>query len=179
MTKPNFYITTPIYYVNDSPHLGHAYTTIATDVMARYKRLDGKNVKFLTGTDEHGQKIDKAATCANVSPQELCDIVSQRFRNLVKSEDSTNLLNATNDDFIRTTEERHKKAAQAIWEKLKDNGYIYLDKYAGWYSVRDKKAISLNYLHLKISYLIFIKTTQTLYILTRDLMKLKALSKVD
>ncbi len=139
MNKPNFYITTPIYYVNDSPHLGHAYTTIACDVMARFKRLDGKNVKFLTGTDEHGQKIDKAAQNANVGAQELCDIVSQRFRNLVKSGDeSSNLLNATNDDFIRTTEDRHKKAAQALWKKLEAKGYIYLDKYSGWYSVRDE-----------------------------------------
>lgn len=138
MTNKNFYITTPIYYVNDSPHLGHAYTTIACDVMARFKRLDGYNVKFLTGTDEHGQKIDKAATEANITPLELCDIVSQRFRNLVNSEGSSNVLNATNDDFIRTTEERHKKATQAIWKKLEANGYIYLDKYSGWYSVRDE-----------------------------------------
>lgn len=140
MKPKNFYITTPIYYVNDSPHLGHAYTTTACDVMARFKRLDGYDVKFLTGTDEHGQKIDTAAKNAKISAQEFTDIVSQRFRNLVNcpDSDSTNLLNATNDDFIRTTEERHKIAAKALWKKLEANGYIYLDKYSGWYSVRDE-----------------------------------------
>lgn len=136
--EKNFYITTPIYYVNDSPHLGHAYTTIACDVMARFKRLDGKDVKFLTGTDEHGQKIAKAAELAGISAQEFTDLVSQRFKNLVKADEGDNLLNATNDDFIRTTEERHKKAAQALWQKIADNGYIYEDKYSGWYSVRDE-----------------------------------------
>ena len=135
MTK-NFYITTPIYYVNDSPHIGHAYTTIACDVMARFKRLDGYDVKFLTGTDEHGQKVDKAANAAGKDPQEFCDEVSQRFRNLVNS--GENLLGVTNDDFIRTTEERHKTAAQELWKRIEQNGHIYLDKYSGWYSVRDE-----------------------------------------
>ena len=132
----SYYITTPIYYVNDSPHLGHAYTTIACDVMARFKRLDGYDVKFLTGTDEHGQKVDKAATAAGIDPQKFTDEVSTRFRNLVNSGD--NILNITNDDFIRTTEARHKVAAQALWKKIETNGEIYLDKYAGWYSVRDE-----------------------------------------
>lgn len=132
----NFYITTPIYYVNDSPHIGHAYTTIACDAMARFKRLDGFNVKFLTGTDEHGQKVDKAAKIAGISPQEFTDNVSTRFRNLVNSGD--NLLNISNDDFIRTTEERHKIAAKALMQKLIDNDHIYLGKYSGWYSVRDE-----------------------------------------
>src|SRR3954462_8260087 len=113
MPDKNFYITTPIYYVNDSPHIGHAYTTIACDVMARFKRLDGYDVKFLTGTDEHGQKVDKAAKAANVDPQLFTDEVSMRFRNLVNS--GENLLNISNDDFIRTTEPRHKKAAQVLW----------------------------------------------------------------
>ncbi|MDA0782035.1 MAG: methionine--tRNA ligase [Rickettsiales bacterium] len=139
-TKKSFYITTPIYYVNDSPHIGHAYTTIACDVMARFKRLDGYDVKFLTGTDEHGQKVDKAAKNAGIDPQSFTDEVSKRFRTLVKcpDEENENLLNVTNNDFIRTTEERHKKAAQALWNRIKDNGYIYSDSYAGWYSVRDE-----------------------------------------
>ena len=137
MTK-NFYITTPIYYVNDSPHLGHAYTTIAADVMARFKRLSGDDVFFLTGTDEHGQKIDKAAKEAGIDPQKFTDLVSQRFQALVKTKDSENLLNVTNDDFIRTTEERHKKACVELWNKMKEAGHVYLDKYAGWYSVRDE-----------------------------------------
>ncbi|PIR38675.1 MAG: methionine--tRNA ligase [Alphaproteobacteria bacterium CG11_big_fil_rev_8_21_14_0_20_39_49] len=136
----SFYITTPIYYVNDSPHIGHAYTTIACDVMARFKRLDGYDVKFLTGTDEHGQKVDKAAKNAGIDPQSFTDEVSKRFRTLVKcpDEENENLLNVTNNDFIRTTEERHKKAAQSLWNRIKDNGYIYADSYAGWYSVRDE-----------------------------------------
>lgn len=136
MPDKNFYITTPIYYVNDSPHIGHAYTTIACDVMARFKRLDGYDVKFLTGTDEHGQKVDKAAKAANIDPQSFTDEVSMRFRNLVNS--GENLLNISNDDFIRTTESRHKKAAQVLWQRMLDNGHIYLDTYEGWYSVRDE-----------------------------------------
>ncbi|MCC7260363.1 MAG: methionine--tRNA ligase [Alphaproteobacteria bacterium] len=131
MTK-SFYITTPIYYVNDSPHIGHAYTTLACDVMARFKRLDGYDVKFLTGTDEHGQKVDKAAQAAGVTPQAFTDKVSQRFRDL------TGVMNFSNDDFIRTTEPRHIKATQALWERIKANGHIYLGSYAGWYSVRDE-----------------------------------------
>jgi methionyl-tRNA synthetase len=146
----NFYITTPIYYVNDSPHLGHAYTTIATDVMARFKRLQGDNVKFLTGTDEHGQKVDKAAKDKNIAAQEFTDEVSQRFQNLVNmkfktpskfptlGDENQNLLNISNDDFIRTTEARHKLACAALWQKLEANGAIYKSKYAGWYSVRDE-----------------------------------------
>lgn len=134
--KKTFYVTTPIYYVNDSPHLGHAYTTIACDVLARFKRLDGYQVMFLTGTDEHGQKVDKAAKGAGVDPQQFTDTVSLRFRNLVAT--GENLLNISNDDFIRTTEIRHKKAAQAFWTRLQEKGHIYLDTYAGWYSVRDE-----------------------------------------
>lgn len=128
----NYYITTPIYYVNDKPHLGHAYTTIACDVLARFKRLDGYNVKFLTGTDEHGLKVHQAASNAGIDPQSFTDRVSQNFRDLVAT------LNFSNDDFIRTTEDRHKKAAQALWTTLQENGDIYLDKYSGWYAVRDE-----------------------------------------
>ncbi|MDP6515757.1 MAG: methionine--tRNA ligase, partial [Alphaproteobacteria bacterium] len=127
-----FYITTPIYYVNDVPHLGHAYTTIACDALARFMRLDGKRVMFLTGTDEHGQKVEKSAQAAGEEPQAFTDRVSRRFRDL------TVKLGATNDDFIRTTEPRHTRASQAIWKALVAAGDIYLGSYAGWYSVRDE-----------------------------------------
>ncbi len=128
----NFYITTPIYYVNDRPHLGHAYTSVACDVLARFNRLSGKKVKFLTGTDEHGQKVEKSAEKAGVAPQEFVDGVSQHFRDLAS------LMNISNNDFIRTTEPRHIKSAQAIWQKMLERGHIYLGSYAGWYSVRDE-----------------------------------------
>lgn len=130
--QKTFYITTPIYYVNDKPHLGHAYTTIACDVMARHKRLDGYDVYFLSGTDEHGQKVQQAAEAKGVDPQAFTDEVSQNFRDLLPK------LNITNNDFIRTTEERHKKACQALWNRLVESGDIYLSKYAGWYAVRDE-----------------------------------------
>lgn len=130
--KTPYYITTPIYYVNDVPHIGHAYTTLACDVLARFMRLDGRDVKFLTGTDEHGQKVEKSAQAAGVDPQAFTDKVSQNFRNLSEA------LNFSNDDFIRTTEERHKTACQALWKKLLENGEIYLGSYSGWYAVRDE-----------------------------------------
>ena len=128
----SFYITTPIYYVNDRPHIGHAYTTIACDVMARYKRLDGFDVKFLTGTDEHGQKIVRVAQDKGVTPQALADQNSQVFRDLAVK------LQASNDDFIRTTEPRHLAGCQELWRRIAANGHIRLDKYAGWYAVRDE-----------------------------------------
>ena len=128
----NFYVTTPIYYVNDVPHIGSVYTTLAADVIARFKRLDGYNVKFMTGTDEHGQKVEKAALKAGMDPQSFTDKVSLRFREVF------DLMNISYDDFIRTTESRHKKAATALWIKLLENEQIYLDKYSGWYSVRDE-----------------------------------------
>jgi methionyl-tRNA synthetase len=127
-----YYLTTPIYYVNDSPHIGHAYTTVATDALARFQRLDGREVMFLTGTDEHGQKVDKAARTAGVDPQSFCDRVSQNFRDMAL------LMNASNDAFIRTTEPRHAEASQALWQELERRGEIYLGKFAGWYSVRDE-----------------------------------------
>ena len=130
--KPPFYITTPIYYVNDKPHIGHAYTTLAVDVMARFKRLDGFDVMFLTGTDEHGQKVDASAAAKGIDPQTFTDQVSQNFRDLAVH------MNYSNDDFIRTTEERHKKACQALWNTLVEKGEIYLGSYDGWYSVRDE-----------------------------------------
>jgi methionyl-tRNA synthetase len=127
-----FYVTTPIYYVNDSPHIGHAYSTLACDAMARFARLDGRRVRFLTGTDEHGQKVEKAAQGAGMDPQAFTDRVSHRFHDLAR------LMRFTNDDFIRTTEERHKKAVQTLWRELARRDQIYLGTYAGWYSVRDE-----------------------------------------
>ncbi len=127
-----FFITTPIYYVNDLPHLGHAYTTVACDALARFMRLDGRHVKFLTGTDEHGQKVAQSAAAAGVSPQEFADRNSARFREV------TRLLNISHDEFIRTTEPRHTRAVQALWQELERRGEIYLGRFAGWYAVRDE-----------------------------------------
>lgn len=129
---PSYYLTTPIYYVNDKPHIGHAYTTLACDVLARFKRLDGFEVKFLTGTDEHGQKVEKSAADRGMDPQLFTDEVSQNFKDL------TEQLNFTNDDFIRTTESRHKDTCQKIWRQMVEAGDIYLDSYKGWYAVRDE-----------------------------------------
>ena len=129
---PRYYVTTPIYYVNDVPHIGHAYTTLACDVLARFHRLDGREVLFLTGTDEHGQKVEKAAAAAGLDPQSFCDRVSHRFRELLEAMDFSA------DDFIRTTEPRHVAAAQELWRRMEANGYIYESVYAGWYSVRDE-----------------------------------------
>jgi methionyl-tRNA synthetase len=131
MSEP-YFITTPIYYVNDKPHIGHAYTTLACDVLARFQRLKGRRVLFLTGTDEHGQKVEQSAAKAGMTPQDFTDAVSGNFRDLAAS------LNISNDQFIRTTEPRHIHAAQALWETLLANGQIYLGSYAGWYSVRDE-----------------------------------------
>lgn len=130
--KPTYYITTPIYYVNDQPHIGHAYTTLACDVLARWKRLDGFEVMFLTGTDEHGQKVEKAAADAGVAPQVFTDRVSQHFR------DMNVAMGISNDDFIRTTEARHAASCQELWRRLEANGEIYLGGYEGWYAVRDE-----------------------------------------
>ena len=128
----NYYITTPIYYPSAKPHMGHAYTSIIADFFARFKRIDGFNVHFLTGTDEHGLKIQRAAENKNIEPLELCEQISQTFRDLSKT------LNLSNTDFIRTTEERHKKTVQYLWSELEKNDDIYLSKYSGWYSVSDE-----------------------------------------
>ncbi len=134
----SYYITTPIYYVNDVPHIGHAYTTLACDVLARFKRLDGYEVFYLTGTDEHGQKVEKAAVSAGMTPKDFTDKVSANFRALAAT------MGYSNDDFIRTTEPRHIRASQAIWQAMaarktpKGNDNIYLGKYDGWYAVRDE-----------------------------------------
>ena len=128
----NFYITTPIYYPSGKPHMGHAYSSIVADIFARFKRLEGYNVLFLTGTDEHGQKIQKEAEKNKKDPKIFCDEISKTFRSL------TNTLKLTNDDFIRTTESRHFKSVNEIWSRLINSGDIYLDKYSGWYSVSDE-----------------------------------------
>ena len=128
----NFYITTPIYYVNDVPHIGHAYTSIACDIISRYNKLLGNNVYFLTGTDEHGQKVEKAAKKVNLDTKDFVDQMSVKFKDLIS------FLNCCNNDFIRTTEKRHIKSAQAFWQKLLDNNQIYLSNYEGWYSIRDE-----------------------------------------
>jgi methionyl-tRNA synthetase len=127
-----FYLTTPIFYVNGSPHIGHAYTAIAADVIARFHRLDGTDTHFLTGTDEHGQKVEKAAAAAGQDPQSFTDTISAEFRTMLKT------LNISNDDFIRTTDPRHKAGAIALWEKLAASDDIYLGHYEGWYAVRDE-----------------------------------------
>jgi methionyl-tRNA synthetase len=129
--KP-YYITTAIAYPNGAPHIGHAYEAIATDAIARFMRLDGRDVYFLTGTDEHGIKMLQTAAKENLKPRELVERNVPRFQAMVQK------FNCSNDDFIRTTEERHYRSSEAIWERMQAGGDIYLDKYSGWYSVRDE-----------------------------------------
>ena len=132
MKQDSFYITTPIYYPSGKPHMGHAYSSIFADVFARYKRNDNFKVFFLTGTDEHGLKIQKAAEKEVLDPLVFCDKLSKTFIDLTKK------LNLSNDDFIRTTEKRHHEAVNNLWNRLVDSGDIYLSKYKGWYSVSDE-----------------------------------------
>jgi methionyl-tRNA synthetase len=127
-----YYVTTPIYYVNGAPHIGHAYTSIAADVMARWKRLDGFDVFFLTGTDEHGQKVEKAARDAGMDPQSFTDKVSADFRDMALK------MGVSFDQWIRTTEERHKVSCVELWKRIEASGNIYLGHYEGWYAVRDE-----------------------------------------
>ena len=134
----NYYITTPIYYPSAKPHMGHAYSSIIADFFARFKRIDGFNVHFLTGTDEHGLKIQRAAENKGIEPLKFCDQISQTFRDLSKT------LNLSNTDFIRTTEARHKKTVKHLWSELEKNDEIYLSKYSGWYSVSDEAFYSEN-----------------------------------
>jgi methionyl-tRNA synthetase len=130
--QPRYYITTAISYPNGPPHIGHAYEVIATDAIARFMRLDGYDVFFLTGTDEHGQKIQQTAAREGITARELVDRNVKLFRSMVER------MNCSNDDFIRTTEERHYRSSEEIWRRMEKAGDIYLDKYAGWYSVRDE-----------------------------------------
>jgi len=127
-----FYVTTPIYYVNGAPHIGHAYTSIAADVLARWKRLDGFDVFFLTGTDEHGQKVEQSARDAGLDPQTHVDRISADFQ------DMTSRMGVSNDVWIRTTEERHKRSCAELWRRIEAAGDIYLGHYEGWYAVRDE-----------------------------------------
>ena len=127
-----YYLTTAISYVNGRPHLGHAYEVISADVVARFMRLDGYDVYFLTGTDEHGQKVEKTARAAGQEPREFCDDIAGSFQDMARQ------LNISNDDFIRTTEPRHFDSVQTLWQRIQEAGDIYLDSYAGWYSVRDE-----------------------------------------
>ena len=131
MTR-RYTITTPIYYVNGSPHIGHAYTSIAADILARWKRLDGFEVFFLTGTDEHGQKVEQAALAAGVAPQAFVDRVSAEFRAMADA------LDISYDDFVRTTEPRHLAACAAFWRRMEQAGQIYEGAYEGWYALRDE-----------------------------------------
>ena len=131
-----FYVSTPIYYVNDAPHIGHAYTTILADVLSRYHRSSGDEVFFLTGLDEHGQKVKQAAEKRGLTPQAHCDDLSPRFLNLWKT------LGISNDDFIRTTQERHKNIVQLVLNQVHANGDIYADEYEGWYSVAEERFIT-------------------------------------
>jgi methionyl-tRNA synthetase len=128
----NFYVTTPIYYPSAKPHMGHAYSSIVADFFARFKTIDGYKVYFLTGTDEHGLKIQRSAEKVGMKPQVFCDQISQTFRDL------SDTLNLSNTDFIRTTEPRHKKTVQHLWNELEKNDDIYLSNYSGWYSVSDE-----------------------------------------
>ena len=128
----NYYITTPIYYPSAKPHMGHAYSSIIADFFARFKKIDGYNVHFLTGTDEHGLKIQRSAEKINKDPKVFCDEISKTFKDLTKT------LNLSNNDFIRTTEKRHVKSVENLWTVLEKNNQIYLSKYSGWYSVSDE-----------------------------------------
>jgi len=136
--KKSFFVTTPIYYPSAKPHIGHAYSSISADVIARFKRLDGFDVNFLTGTDEHGQKIQKSALKENLKPIDFCNKISKVFSDLSLA------LNLSNTDFIRTTEERHINTVQRLWKILEEKNYIYLSKYSGWYSISDEAFYSEN-----------------------------------
>jgi methionyl-tRNA synthetase len=136
-TPNKFYLTTPIYYVNARPHIGHAYSTIAADVIARRHRLLGDDTFFLTGTDEHGQKVQRSAAAAGIPPQQFADEVSASFQNLWKR------MGITNDDYIRTTDERHKRGVQHLWRVLEERGAIYLSSYTGQYCVSDEAFVDV------------------------------------
>ncbi|MBZ0167019.1 MAG: class I tRNA ligase family protein, partial [Candidatus Omnitrophica bacterium] len=136
MSENTFYLTTPIYYVNDKPHIGHAYTTILADVLARFHRSNHQKVFFLTGLDEHGQKVQQAAEKRGMDPQVHCDDLAPRFLQLWEK------LEIQYDDFIRTTEDRHQRIVQKVLQDVYDKGDIYIDEYAGWYSVSEERFIT-------------------------------------
>src|SRR3989304_5664650 len=136
MTPGRFYITPPIYYVNDKPHIGHAYTTILADCLARYHRSAGDETFFLTGLDEHGQKVQQAAQKRGLAPLDHCDDLAPRFRGLWKK------LGIEFDDFIRTTQERHVAVVQKVLQQVYDAGDIYVSEYTGWYSVAEERFIT-------------------------------------
>jgi methionyl-tRNA synthetase len=142
MTK-SYYLTTPIYYVNGAPHIGHAYTSVATDVLARFKRMDGYEVFFLTGTDEHGQKVEQAAAAAGLDPQSFTDRISADFKDMAR------VMGVSYDDYIRTTEERHMTSCAELWRRIAASGDIYLGHYEGWYAVRDEAFYDENELTTK------------------------------
>ncbi len=142
MTGKPYYVTTAISYPNGPPHIGHAYEAIATDAIARFMRLNGYDVFFLTGTDEHGQKIQQTAAREGLTPRQLLDRNVPLFEAMVKR------LNCSNDDFIHTTEDRHHRSSEEIWRRMEQNGDIYLGKYAGWYSVRDEAYYAEDETHL-------------------------------
>ncbi len=131
-SRPRYFLTTPIFYPNGEPHIGHAYTAMASDAIARFRRLDGFDVRFMTGTDEHGLKMQQAAAAEGLAPIELADRNSARFREMMAT------LNISYDDYIRTTEPRHERSCQALWRAIEESRDIYLDKYEGWYSVRQE-----------------------------------------
>ncbi|MEE9524537.1 MAG: class I tRNA ligase family protein, partial [Thermodesulfovibrionales bacterium] len=131
--RDHFYVTTPIYYVNDVPHIGHAYTTVAADILSRYNRMLGTPVFFLTGTDEHGQKVDEAAKARNISPKDHANEMVVNFEKL------WNVLNISNDAFIRTTDKEHKKVVQDMLQRLYDKGEIVKRTYEGWYCTPDER----------------------------------------
>ena len=130
--RDTYFVTTPIFYPNGVPHIGHAYTAMVPDPTPRFQRLDGFDVRFLTGTDEHGLKMQQTAVAEGLTPLALADRNSARFRDMMTA------LNISYDDYIRTTEPRHARACQALWRAIENNGDIYLGKYAGWYSVRQE-----------------------------------------
>ena len=132
MSKGKYTFTTPIYYVNAAPHLGTAYTTIAADTVARYQRMNGYDVGFVTGMDEHGQKVADTAASHGMSPQEWCDSMEPAFR------DTWDLLNITYTDFVRTSSERQSRTVQKFWTDLYDKGYLYKGSYEGWYCVHEE-----------------------------------------
>ena len=132
MTRPTYMITTAIPYANGAPHIGHAYERIATDAIARFKRLDGHDVLFITGMDEYGLKVQQTAAREGVSPQQFVDRVAADFQKMGE------ILDAPTDDFVRTTQPRHSAAVQEIWRRMQAKGDIYPAKYSGWYSVRDE-----------------------------------------